>query len=67
MKTTIFLHASLIDQTSWTIALGALPLMPLAAYAGRYVNSRIGERAYAGLFWAVMTGYSIRLLVFALA
>ena len=66
IKATIFLHASLMDETSWRIALFALPLMPLATYTGRHINARIGERAYSGLFWIVMTGYSVRLVLFAL-
>ncbi|MFQ5637533.1 MAG: sulfite exporter TauE/SafE family protein [bacterium] len=64
MKAVMFTQASLMSQTSWLIVLGALPLMPLAALAGRHLNSRIGERAYARVFWSVMMGYSIRLLLF---
>jgi uncharacterized membrane protein YfcA len=63
MKAAIFTHAALIDATAWTIVLGALPLMPLAALVGRHLNGRMGERAYAVLFWSVMMGYSLRLLL----
>jgi uncharacterized membrane protein YfcA len=62
-KTAIFDEAGLLDKTSWTIVLAAIPLMPLAAVAGRLINRRVGEQAYAALFWAVMAGYSVRLLL----
>jgi uncharacterized membrane protein YfcA len=65
VKTAVFAEAALLDRTSWTVALLALPLMPLAAYAGRQLNRKIGERAFAGLFWAVIAGYSVRLLMLA--
>jgi uncharacterized protein len=63
MKTAVFARAELFDQTTSVLAIGALPLMPMAAYAGRHLNRRIGERSYAILFWTVMTGYVTRLFV----
>ncbi len=63
VKAGIFLQASLLEAGSWRIVLWALPLMPLAVLLGRAVNERIGERAYASLFWAVMTGYAVRLVL----
>lgn len=65
VKVVIFARAALLDLTSATIVLGALPLMPLAALAGRGLNGLMGERAYAYLFWTVMTLYSGRLLLYA--
>lgn len=63
MKTAVFAEASLLDTTSWSVILLAIPLMPLAALAGRQLNTRIGERAFAGLFWTVMAGYTLRLIL----
>jgi hypothetical protein len=63
IKTAIFTRASILDQSSWLIALAAMPFMPLATFAGRHLNKKIGERAFAGLFWAVMMGYSVRLFL----
>jgi hypothetical protein len=62
MKTTIFAEASLLDEISWSVLLVSIPLMLLATFAGRHLNSRIGERAFAGLFWTVMAGYALRLI-----
>ena len=64
IKTAIFAQASLLTSTSLLILLAALPLMPMAALAGHRLNQRIGERAYACLFWTVMTGYGMRLVFF---
>jgi uncharacterized membrane protein YfcA len=62
-KTAIFIDASLLDANSWNVLLMAIPLMPLASFVGWRVNSRIGERAFAALFWTVMAGYSLRLIL----
>ena len=61
VKASIFMDAELFNQESLTILIITLPFMPLSTLAGRHLNSSIGERAYAGLFWAVMIGYSLRL------
>lgn len=62
MKTTIFAEASLLDEISWLVILITIPLMLLGTLAGRHLNSQIGERAFAALFWAVMAGYTVRLI-----
>ena len=62
MKTAVFAEASLLDNISWTVILIASPLMLLATFIGRHLNSRIGERTFAGLFWTVMAGYALRLI-----
>lgn len=62
VKSAVFARASLFDETSWVIFSLALPIIPLSALIGRRINQSIGERVYAGLFWVVMTGYTIRLL-----
>jgi uncharacterized membrane protein YfcA len=62
-KSLIFLEASLLGERSYAILIGAAPLMPLAAIVGRRVNARLGERAYATMFWTVMAGYAVRVLL----
>ncbi len=61
-KSAIFLEGSLLSERSWAIVLWTVPLMPLAALTGRLLSRRMGEVGYAMLFWAVMAGYSARLL-----
>ncbi|MBW3589177.1 MAG: sulfite exporter TauE/SafE family protein [Actinobacteria bacterium] len=60
VKSAVYWRSSLV-QFEW-IAM-ALPLMALGTYLGRHFNFRIGERAFAFLFWAVMAGYVVRLAV----
>jgi hypothetical protein len=60
-KATVYVRASLIDQTSWTIAGWAFLLTPFAVAVGYRLNQRIGEPAYRLVFWLVMFGYSVRL------
>lgn len=62
-KAGVFAHAGLLDATSLRWALVAVPLMLLATAVGVRTNRRIGEPAFAVLFWAVMGGYTARLLL----
>lgn len=62
-KTAKFTEADLLDGSSFVIALAAIPLMLLGTWTGSTFNKRTGERAFAILFWTVMLGYSIRLIV----
>jgi uncharacterized membrane protein YfcA len=61
-KAAVYAKAQLVDPATLWIVLAALPLMPLAAFAGRRLNRAIGERAFSVLFWTVMGGYVVRLL-----
>jgi uncharacterized membrane protein YfcA len=61
-KAVIFTRASLLGPEAWLTIFCALPLIPVAALLGRYLNREMGERAYTGLFWLVMGGYTVRLL-----
>lgn len=61
-KTAIWTDASLLVGKDYLIALACLPLMVSATFLGRRFNTKIGERGYSGLFWAVMVGYTGRLL-----
>ena len=60
VKSAVYWGSSLI-QLEW-IAV-ALPMMAIGTYLGRHFNLRIGERAFAVLFWAVMAGYVVRLAI----
>ncbi len=62
-KTAVFTGADLLGGQSFVIALIAVPLMIVATFTGRTINRSIGERGYTWLFWAVMAGYTARLLV----
>ena len=61
-KTAIWTEAQLLDRDSYLLALVAVPLMIAATFTGRRINRTIGQRGYAGLFWAVMAGYTARLV-----
>jgi uncharacterized membrane protein YfcA len=65
-KTAIFAEAQLLGRQSLLIAAAAVPLMALGTWTGSQFNERAGERAFAGLFWTVMAGYTVRLGIFAL-
>jgi len=61
-KAAVFTDARLLGASSYRLAVVAVPVMIAATYAGRLFNSAIGERGYQRLFWAVMGGYTARLL-----
>ena len=54
---------SLITQGHLLLVLGCLPLMYLGTYSGRRFNLALGERGFSRLFWFVMAGYSVRMIV----
>ncbi len=60
-KTIIFADAQLLGRSSILLALAAVPLMVLGTWTGSMLNERAGEQTFALLFWAVMSGYSVRL------
>jgi hypothetical protein len=62
-KTAVFADAELLGRTSVLVALAAIPLMAFGTWTGSAINSRAGERTFAILFWIVMAGYSVRLLI----
>ncbi|MCC9197618.1 sulfite exporter TauE/SafE family protein [Arthrobacter sp. zg-Y820] len=65
MKAGIYAGAGLLSTQSLLLMTGLFPVMIASTFFGRYLNSRVGERGYAVLFWTVMGGYSLRLLGFA--
>ncbi|MCP5025230.1 MAG: sulfite exporter TauE/SafE family protein [Actinomycetia bacterium] len=60
-KTVVFAEADLLGRTSILVALAAIPLMALGTWTGSTLNERVGEQAFAVLFWTVMSGYTVRL------
>ena len=62
-KTAVFAEARLLDGDSVRIAVLSIPLMLAGTFVGRRVNRSLGEAGYTGLFWAVMAGYTVRLLL----
>ncbi|MDH3753646.1 MAG: sulfite exporter TauE/SafE family protein [Acidimicrobiia bacterium] len=62
-KAAVFADAQLLDSTSVMFAIAAIPLMVVATFTGRHLNRSIGEAGYAALFWTVMSGYTVRILV----
>lgn len=62
-KSVVFTTADLLVGQSFLIALMALPLMIGSTFVGRKINASIGERGYTVLFWGVMVGYTVRLLM----
>lgn len=62
-KSAVFTEAGLLSGDTFRLALASVPLMLAATFAGRRFNQLIGERGYERLFWAVITGYTARLLI----
>jgi uncharacterized membrane protein YfcA len=62
-KTAIYTDAALLGTQSYQMALIAVPLMIVSTFTGRRINQRIGEKGYTGLFWGVMAGYTVRLVL----
>lgn len=62
-KVLVYANESLLDRGSLALALAALPLMIVCTLIGRRVNRAVGERGFAVVFWGVMGGYVVRLLL----
>jgi uncharacterized protein len=63
-KASVYVSASMIDATAWSIAGWAFLLTPMTAMLGFRLNQAIGEHAYKLAFWTVMFGYTARLAFF---
>lgn len=61
-KVAVFAEEHLLTRETFLFAVAVIPLMLGATFAGRRLNFSIGERGYQRLFWAVMTGYTVRLI-----
>lgn len=62
-KAAVFTGAGLLTGDNLVLAILAAPLMVVATFSGRRINFSIGEGGYTVLFWAVMAGYTLRLVV----
>jgi uncharacterized membrane protein YfcA len=62
-KLAVFTEAQLLGRESLIMLAMAAPLMVLATLIGRHVNRQMGEVVFARLFWAVMAGYTVRLVL----
>jgi uncharacterized membrane protein YfcA len=62
-KAAVFTEAGLLGGDSLLLVVLATPLMFIATFSGRRINFAIGERGYTTLFWAVMGGYTLRLVL----
>lgn len=62
-KASVFAEAALLGNHELKLLLLVIPLMPLCAFGGRWLNWKAGERWFSYAFWAIMTGYALRLAV----
>lgn len=62
-KTAVFAGTGLLKAATIQFAVAALPLMLIATLTGRHFAQAIGEKGYARLFWFVIGGYTLRLLL----
>lgn len=62
-KSTVFVEAGLLDGNALLLAVALIPVMVAATLTGRKINSELGEQGYSMLFWCVMGGYSLRLIL----
>lgn len=63
VKSTIYLNHLTLSTQAMQYLFGSLLLMPLATYLGKKINSNIGTTAYDVLFYSVISGYVVRLLL----
>lgn len=61
-KSAVWTEAALLGRTDYLTALACVPLMFAATFLGRRLNTVVGERGFTRLFWAVMVGYTGRLV-----
>jgi uncharacterized protein len=62
-KTAVFAEAGLLGGGELQLALLSTPLMIAATFAGRQFAMTIGEKGFARLFWIVIGGYTVRLML----
>jgi uncharacterized membrane protein YfcA len=60
-KVELFASAGLLRGVHVQTLLVALPMMPVGAWVGRWVNRRIDEEAFRWVFWTVVGGYTMRM------
>lgn len=62
LKVELFATAGIFEGVDLSVLVLAVPVMPVAAYFGRWVNRRIDERAFRWIFWTVVGGYTLRMV-----
>jgi len=62
-KALVFSQSGLINSTHLLLAGTLVPVMIGCSLLGRRINRDVGENWYSVLFWTVMGGYLIRLMV----
>lgn len=62
-KVVVYSSSSVFPTDSMLMIASAFPLMIAAVLLGKRINRIVGERGYTALFWAVMVGYSVRLVL----
>jgi uncharacterized membrane protein YfcA len=62
-KSAVFAEAGELGVQQLQIAGLCLPLMVLGTWLGRSFNQAVDESRFAVLFWSVMGGYSVRVVV----
>lgn len=62
-KVWVYASSGLLDASQLHVGAAAVPLMIAATYGGRHFAGVIGERGFARLFWLVMCGYAMRLVM----
>lgn len=62
-KTAVFAQAALYPASQLPIMAAAIPLMLVCPFLGLALNRRMDARAFSVLFWLMIAGYGIRLMV----
>ncbi|MEU9351465.1 sulfite exporter TauE/SafE family protein [Streptomyces griseoloalbus] len=61
-KAAVWTEASLLTGKDYVVTAVCVPLMFFSTFLGKRLNTKIGERGYSRVFWAVMVGYTGRLV-----
>lgn len=61
-KALVFTSANIFSTDRWLMIATCMAISPIAVYTGKLINRRLGTRLFAGLFWFVMAGYTLRLI-----
>lgn len=62
-KAAVFAEAGLLGRMAVVVGVASVPLMLIGTFLGRRFNDAIGERGFERLFWLVMGGYTVRLII----
>jgi uncharacterized membrane protein YfcA len=62
-KAAVFAQAALYPSSQWPLMAAAIPLMLICPFIGLAMNRHMGQRAFSALFWLVIAGYGLRLVV----